>query len=152
MGQQQLLLIVLGAIIVGIAIVAGLQIFQASRIDTNRDAITADLTYLASKAIQHLKKPAILGGGEQYFDGFVLTPIDRSNSDGEFRITSLTEVTQLVTTAPSANTDNTAVAQGANISLIYFTGYGKERGRDGQNLVQVYAEVTENGFNITIVN
>ena len=48
MGQQQLLLIVLGVIIVGIAVVVGINVFTASAASSNRDAITSDLTNLAS--------------------------------------------------------------------------------------------------------
>jgi hypothetical protein len=40
MGQQQLLLIILGVIIVGIAIAVGLQLFQSGSIGANQDAIS----------------------------------------------------------------------------------------------------------------
>jgi hypothetical protein len=40
MGQQQLLLIILGVIIVGIAIAVGLQLFQAGSVGANSDAVT----------------------------------------------------------------------------------------------------------------
>src|SRR3989339_505095 len=48
MGQQQLLLIVLGVIIVGIAVVVGINVFTASSSQANRDATISDLTNLAS--------------------------------------------------------------------------------------------------------
>lgn len=68
MGQQQLLLIVLGVIIVGIAVVVGINMFSASSASANQDAIISDLTNLASMAQQHYRKPAALGGGGNSFD------------------------------------------------------------------------------------
>jgi len=50
MGQQQILLIVLGIIIVGIAIVIGIDNFQSKAVQANRDAVIIDLNYLASDA------------------------------------------------------------------------------------------------------
>ena len=53
MGQQQILLIVLGIIIVGIAIVVGLDNFQSKAVQANRDAVIIDLNYLASDALAY---------------------------------------------------------------------------------------------------
>lgn len=72
MGQQQLLLIVLGVIIVGIAVVVGINVFTASSLEANRNAVVADLTTLASMAQQHYRKPAAMGGGGNTFDGFTV--------------------------------------------------------------------------------
>ncbi len=69
MGQQQLLLIVLGVIIVGIAVVVGINVFTASSVQANADALVADLTNLAANAQQHFRKPGALGGGGSSFDG-----------------------------------------------------------------------------------
>lgn len=69
MGQQQLLLIVLGVIIVGIAVVVGINVFTASSLQANNDALIADLTTIGSMAQQHYRKPAAMGGGGNSFDG-----------------------------------------------------------------------------------
>lgn len=63
MGQQQLLLIILGVIIVGIAIAVGLSLFSAQSINSNRDAIINDLNNLFAQAYQHRIRPAAMGGG-----------------------------------------------------------------------------------------
>ena len=39
MGQQQLLLIVLGVIVVGIAVVVGTKLFNANAVSSNRDGV-----------------------------------------------------------------------------------------------------------------
>ena len=67
MGQQQLLLIVLGVIIVGIAVVVGINVFTASSASANSDAVVSDCTNLASMAQQYYRKPEALGGGGNSF-------------------------------------------------------------------------------------
>jgi hypothetical protein len=69
MGQQQLLLIILGVIIVGIAVAVGITMFQDNAVDQNRSAVIGDLTTLAAKAQQYYSKPASLGGGQNSFVG-----------------------------------------------------------------------------------
>jgi Tfp pilus assembly protein PilE len=69
MGQQQLLLIILGVIIVGIAVAVGITMFQDNAVDQNRSAVIADLTTLAAKAQQYYAKPITLGGGGNSFVG-----------------------------------------------------------------------------------
>mgnify|MGYP001187601738 CR=1 FL=1 len=63
MGQQQLLLIILGVIIVGIAVAVGITMFQDNAVSANRDAVTNDLVQLAAKSQQYFRKPVSLGGG-----------------------------------------------------------------------------------------
>jgi Tfp pilus assembly protein PilE len=72
MGQQQLLLIVLGVIIVGIAVVVGINVFTASSVNANRDAVIADLTTLAAMSQQYYRKPVAMGGGGNSFVGFTV--------------------------------------------------------------------------------
>ena len=68
MGQQQLLLIVLGVIVVGIAVVVGINLFNASAEEANKDGIVSDCTNLAAMAQQFYKKPTSMGGGGNSFD------------------------------------------------------------------------------------
>ena len=63
MGQQQLLLLVLGVIIVGVAIVAGIGMFNASAEESVKDEITSQLMAISANAQQWYKKPAAMGGG-----------------------------------------------------------------------------------------
>ena len=68
MGQQQLLLIILGVIIVGIAIAVGLSLFSAQSVQANRDAIVNDLNNLAANAYQFRIRPVSMGGGGGAYD------------------------------------------------------------------------------------
>ncbi|MCS7229484.1 MAG: hypothetical protein RMJ81_07800 [Candidatus Kryptonium sp.] len=90
MGQQQLLLIVLGVIIVGIAIAVGISMFKSSAVDANRSAIAGDLANLAAKAQRYYRTPVELGGGGNSFANFALSPLDTGNANGSYRVEILT--------------------------------------------------------------
>ena len=101
MGQQQLLLIVLGVIIVGIAIVVGINLFNANAVSSNRDAITSDLQNLAAMAHQYYVKPTAMGGGGNSFvgcfdgKGNLPTGMDK-NANGTYSITTAGTATGIV--------------------------------------------------------
>lgn len=63
MGQQQLLLLVLGMVIVGIAVVAGIQAFGEGKEKASRDAAVSDAMRVISDIQAWKMKPAAFGGG-----------------------------------------------------------------------------------------
>lgn len=69
MGQQQLLLVILVTIIVGIATVVAINTFGTAADQANLDAVTNDVATLASAAQGYYMRPAMLGGGGRTFDG-----------------------------------------------------------------------------------
>jgi hypothetical protein len=69
MGQQQLFLLILVIILVGIAVVIGLDNFHSKAVQSNRDAVIIDLNYFASDAQAYYKKTQTYGGGDQSFMG-----------------------------------------------------------------------------------
>lgn len=69
MGQQQLLLLVLGIVIVGLAVVVGIQAFGENQKKANADAITNDVIRIASDAQAWNLKPTAFGGGNGTFTG-----------------------------------------------------------------------------------
>jgi hypothetical protein len=68
MGQQQLLAILLGTIVVSIAVAFGITMFSDSAINANRDALCGDLVILASRAQEFYRRPTALNGGGNSFD------------------------------------------------------------------------------------
>jgi len=88
MGQQQILLIVLGIIIVGIAIVIGIDSFHSKALQANRDAVIIDLNYLASDAQAYYKKTKTYGGGEQSFMGYDIQSQLKTNDNGTYSVLS----------------------------------------------------------------
>lgn len=127
MGQQQLLLIVLGVIIVGIAVVVGINVFTASSSQSNRDAVIADLSTNASMALQYYRKPRALAGGGYAFTGWSIpAPIDTT-----------------------ANGVYTATVAAQSVTLI---GTGNEKGNNGTGKVQVTMVVGPDRINSTTIN
>jgi len=70
MGQQQLLLIILGVIIVGIAIAVGIAMFSSGSVQANKDAIINDVNNLAANAYQWRIRPTSMGGGGGVYTGY----------------------------------------------------------------------------------
>jgi hypothetical protein len=68
-GQQQLLLIILGVIIIGVAVVVGIAMFQDNALEHNRVLMINDLKTLASKAQHYYTRPSTMGGGNRSFVG-----------------------------------------------------------------------------------
>lgn len=67
MGQQQLLLVILVTIIVGIATVVAINTFSSAAEGANLDAVRQDVASIAASAQGYYIKPAMLGGGGQDF-------------------------------------------------------------------------------------
>ena len=67
MGTQQILLIVLSVIIVGIAVAVGITMFNAQATNSNRQAIVGDMNNQASSALAFYKTPLTHGGGAGSF-------------------------------------------------------------------------------------
>jgi hypothetical protein len=106
MGQQQLLLIILGVIIVGIAIAVGLSLFTAQSIQSNRDAIINDLNNLAAQAYQFRIRPVSMGGGQGDYSTYVIPTKMRTNENATYN--AAPGANSIVFVATSAqNTSNT---------------------------------------------
>jgi hypothetical protein len=72
MGQQQVLGLVIGLLIVTVAIAAGMMAFTDTAAIANRDAMIGDMQRLAAKAQGYYRRPAFLGGGGLSFSGLKL--------------------------------------------------------------------------------
>ena len=140
MGQQQLLLLVLGIVIVGLAVVVGIQAFGENQKKANADAITNDVIRIASDAQAWALKPTAFGGGNGSFGaayaataavpatsvglaklGYELTSSKYTNLNGDY--------TMAVTTAGSTTATGTVTIIGCSLknkntvtSLVAGTG------------------------------
>ncbi|MDD2228475.1 MAG: hypothetical protein PHY48_03580 [Candidatus Cloacimonetes bacterium] len=63
MGTQQILLIVLSVVIVGVAIAVGISMFNSQSYNSNKTAIAADAQSFATQVVQYYKTPVSQGGG-----------------------------------------------------------------------------------------
>ena len=110
MGQQQLLLIILGVIIVGIAIAVGLSLFSAQSIQANKDAIINDLNNIAAHAYQFKIRPSSMGGGQGSYSGYAIPSKMATNENAVYTVSATTATTVTILATSSANTTNTVTA------------------------------------------
>ena len=94
MGQQQLLLLVLGIVIVGLAVVVGIQAFGENQKKANSDAMVNDGVRIASDIQAWVLKPQAFGGGDGDPTnvtlaslGYEVSGTTYSNLNGDFTIT-----------------------------------------------------------------
>ncbi len=120
MGQQQLLLIILGVIIVGTAIQVGISMFSSQSIKANQDAILVDLLNIGADAYQFKIRPSMMGGGNGTYATYVIStrgPWGIDNPSATYEIVSQTATLfQLKATSKQVN--------GATVE-ISFDGNGK---------------------------
>ena len=110
MGQQQLLLIILGVIIVGIAIAVGLQLFQSGSIGANQDALINDVMNVTAHADQWRIRPESMGGGGGLF-----------SRDGGYDVPARMATTGNGIITVESTTDNTVTVRGT--SSIHTPGW-----------------------------
>jgi hypothetical protein len=72
MGTQQILLVILGVIMVGVAIAVGLAMFSPTLAETNKDAIVNDLMNISQYAYRYKLTPVPFGGGGRVYTGFTI--------------------------------------------------------------------------------
>jgi hypothetical protein len=157
MGQQQLLLVILVTIIVGIATVVAINTFGAAADQANLDSVRNDVAAIASSAQGFYMKPTMLGGGGRTFTGigfqgfgFAANGIEddnpatiAQNENGRYVIDA-SDAQLLIVTAHPASGDNYAPAAVAGGVL----GAG---GVDAAETSRITARVCANGMDIATI-
>jgi hypothetical protein len=137
MGQQQLLLLVLGIVIVGLAVVVGIQAFGENQKKANADAITNDVIRIASDAQAWSLKPTAFGGGNGAFTGVTFEKLGYAMSG--------TGINGVYTNL-NASTSTGGTNSGYKMSAVTATGV-TITGCNGTQDNQVQAVVTGTGPN-----
>jgi type II secretory pathway pseudopilin PulG len=119
MGQQQLLLILLGTVIVGIATAVAITLFKDQAAATNRDEVVNDLAHYATAAQGYYRKPRILGGGGSSFNGLTMEAVTATPS----------QLNGTYTLDPNP--------VGGDPAFVTLTGIGTEQGNNGTENVKV---------------
>ena len=122
MGQQQLLIIVLGVLIVGMAIYGSFNLIDSYSQSHQRDLIIQRMNVLVGEAKKYATKPASLGGGDGSFTGF--TP-----------------------PAKLALTTDMKIYATAGDNWVLFQGFGTTTGEDGRSPVQVVGQFDKDSDN-----
>jgi hypothetical protein len=129
MGQQQLLLITVGVIAVGIAVMIGISLFAEAASEANRDELVSALNSLGSMAQEYYLTPTMLGGGNRKFKGWKMPKAYKQYEGGKFEIKFHKKSNELTITAT-----------------------GKEKGRNNNNKVTVEANVKPKVVKIKVLN
>ncbi len=124
MGQQQLLLVILVTILVGIATLVAFNVFGTAAEEANRDAVRQDILAAAAQAQAIWTRPTMMDGAGQNFEtsGMSNTDLLRrlnipglfdetagtvTNDNGVYTVTGdLGEDTFTITATPASGTDN----------------------------------------------
>lgn len=141
MGQQQLILLVLATIIVGLAMVVGIRAFTENSIKSNSDAMMQDAVRMANDAQAWKQKPGPFGGQAQYTGAAVANDVDNftgafldrigyavargtgatavyENLNGEFQLTGIDGSLTIVGRAPKFNNEISVIVTGIADSTI----------------------------------
>ena len=125
MGQQQLLLIILGVIVVGIAIAVGISQFGAHSTQANKDGVTSSLVNVAANAYQYRIRPATMGGGANSYSGYAIPSKMASDDNGTYTLTSASATTCVLkgTSSIDGSWSATCTVDSTGKTTLTFTGW-----------------------------
>ncbi len=104
MGQQQLLLIILGVIIVGIAIAVGVAQFGAHSTQANKDGVTTSLINISANAYQFKIRPTTMGGGGGKYTNYTVPSKMAKDDNGSYALGTVSSNSVQILGTSSINT------------------------------------------------
>ena len=113
MGQQQLLLIILSVIIVGVAITLGITLFMTNAVEQKRNEVINECSILASEAQLYYRKPVALGGGGKSFIGWDIPKEYKTTVAGSFTVEASVSSEEVIITG----TGNEVVTDGDSVKI-----------------------------------
>jgi hypothetical protein len=125
MGQQQLLLIILGVIIVGIAIAVGIAQFGAHSTQSNKDGVTASVVNIAANAYQFKIRPTTMGGGGGSYSGYTIPSKMAADDNGKYTTGTIASNSIQIKGASTVNTAwvATLTSDDTGRTTITYTGW-----------------------------
>ena len=127
MGQQQILLIVLGLVVIGIAVAVGMSLFRAHAISSKRDILTNETIDMAAQAISYYKRAREFGGGGKSFIGWEIPAQVQNTINGSYiigevyndHVVLIATGTEVVTGNDSIQVKTTVSPNGYQIEVIH---------------------------------
>ena len=127
LGQQQLLLILLGLVVIGIAIAIGINLFRANAISSKRDILTNETIDMAAQAISYYKRAREFGGGGKSFIGWQIPSQVQNTINGSYIISQIysdsvvlvATGTEVVTGDDSIQVKTTVYSDNYQIEIIH---------------------------------
>lgn len=109
MGQQQLLLVLLGIVVVGVAIVVAINLFRGNAIDRKREILINESHNIGSIAIAFYKKPRMIGGGGKRFTGWTIPSSLVATVNGSYTAQVSPDNIVIIGTGTEVVTDNDSI-------------------------------------------
>lgn len=108
MGQQQLLMMVLVSIIIGLATILGLVLFENFRDESLNDIIRQEMMEAANYGQAYYNRPSVLGGGSKDFSNINMgiIALDTLTSISRFEITESSQTYFKITADPLSGLDD----------------------------------------------
>lgn len=124
MGQQQLILILLAIMVIGVAIAAALGLFGSNQAETNKLAIVNDLNNLRAMAYKFRIRPVTMAGGGGTYAGFTMPSKLLSNENAIYTLSvTADEITVVATSyAQSTNTITVSIDSKGKFTVWTYTG------------------------------
>ena len=126
MGQQQLLLVVLGVIVVGLAIAVGITMFGANSTESNKDGVTSSLVNIAADAHQFKLRPKILGGGRPSYAGYSVPVKLQSDDNGTYTLDAVPTEMQIMLKGTSSMNNSwvaTCKVDSNGFTMVSYNGW-----------------------------
>lgn len=123
MGTQQLLLVIVGLIVVGIAIAVGVAMFGANSVSTNKDSLVNDINNIAANAKQYRSRLRNMGGGGGSYLGYLLPSKLSDLEDGSFAL-SIQDKDVIITATSAYNfgTIQATIDSNGTVGNFQYTG------------------------------
>lgn len=104
MGQQQLLLVILVVIVIGIATIVAINTFDNSRVQTNHESVRQIMIDASGYAQAYYRQSTLMGGGGGTFENITLEDIQviADHEQGTFSITDSGSDSFTLTAVPAA--------------------------------------------------
>jgi hypothetical protein len=126
MGNQQIIILVLCAILVGAAITTGLVLLHTSNIQSNKDALIEALMVVSNNARAYYNKPIYMGGGNNSYENYYIPSRLRFSEDGSINLDGVPISTTVKFKAISETDSTNWIKAKLDISTqkLAITGYG----------------------------
>ena len=124
MGQQQLILILLAIMVIGVAVAAALGLFSANSAEQNKLAIINDLNTIRASARKYRMKPTTMAGGAGSYAGFTMPSKLMSNENGKYELSVAADEITVVATSYAVATNKITVVIDNKGGLMSWTYTG----------------------------
>lgn len=138
MGYQQILMLVIGVIIVGLSTTVGLSMYTNEMTKMNRQSIISDMNIFAGVANAYYKAPANYGGGDREWDVDQMGMWFGYNYDAENN---------------AITNENGVYVFSASGDVLTIIGTGTAIGNDGSENVRATLQLSgQNSEIVTVIN